>query len=135
MRCFLDMKEGKGLRGYSKENLDGGNKSSEYIHDIVVKHADRHNLLRPKTVESLFVLYRITEDSKYREWEEVIWDYGYNKQEFRVQKAFFWVTKLTHMSWRTKSHVWKRKMNDLGVFARKIYGIGSYPNSVECTSC
>ncbi|CAI9264016.1 unnamed protein product [Lactuca saligna] len=68
MRCFLDMKEGKGLRGYSKENLDGGNKSSEYIHDIVVKHVDRHNLLRPKTVESLFVLYRITKDSKYREW-------------------------------------------------------------------
>lgn len=54
--------------GYSEENLDGGNKSSEYIHDIVIKHADRHNLLRPETVESLFVLYRITEDSKYREW-------------------------------------------------------------------
>ncbi|CAI9281196.1 unnamed protein product [Lactuca saligna] len=54
--------------GYSEENLDGGNKSSEYIHDIVIKHADRHNLLRPETLESLFVLYRITEDSKYREW-------------------------------------------------------------------
>ncbi|KAL7595737.1 hypothetical protein Lser_V15G31437 [Lactuca serriola] len=54
--------------GYSEENLDGGNKSSEYIHDIVIKHVDRHNLLHPETVESLFVLYRITEDSKYREW-------------------------------------------------------------------
>ncbi|XP_076893272.1 mannosyl-oligosaccharide 1,2-alpha-mannosidase MNS3-like [Bidens hawaiensis] len=54
--------------GYSEEHLDGGNKTSEYIHDIVIKRADRHNLLRPETVESLFILYRITEDSKYREW-------------------------------------------------------------------
>ncbi|MFS8015975.1 putative mannosyl-oligosaccharide 1,2-alpha-mannosidase [Helianthus anomalus] len=54
--------------GYSENGLDGGNKTSEYIHDIVIKHADRHNLLRPETVESLFILYRITEDSKYREW-------------------------------------------------------------------
>ncbi|KAL7590236.1 hypothetical protein Lser_V15G37178 [Lactuca serriola] len=55
-------------KGYSEENLDGGNKSSKYIHDIVIKHVDRHNLLRPETLESLFVLYRITEDSKYHEW-------------------------------------------------------------------
>nr|XP_043620861.1 mannosyl-oligosaccharide 1,2-alpha-mannosidase MNS3 [Erigeron canadensis] len=54
--------------GYSEDGLDGGNKTSEYIHDIVIKHADRHNLLRPETVESLLILYRITEDSKYREW-------------------------------------------------------------------
>lgn len=54
--------------GYSEDGLDGGNKTSEYMHDIVIKHADRHNLLRPETVESLFILYRITEDPKYREW-------------------------------------------------------------------
>ncbi|KAK3205172.1 hypothetical protein Dsin_019218 [Dipteronia sinensis] len=48
--------------------LDGGNKSSEYVNDIIIKRADRHNILRPETVESLFVLYRITEDPKYREW-------------------------------------------------------------------
>ncbi|PIA25121.1 hypothetical protein AQUCO_12500025v1 [Aquilegia coerulea] len=54
--------------GYSEVGLDGGNKSSEYINDIIIKPADRHNLLRPETVESLFVLYRITEDPKYREW-------------------------------------------------------------------
>ncbi|KAJ7968933.1 alpha-1,2-Mannosidase [Quillaja saponaria] len=53
---------------YSEEGLDGGNKSSDYVHDIIIKPADRHNLLRPETVESLFVLYRITEDPKYREW-------------------------------------------------------------------
>ncbi|XP_076917018.1 mannosyl-oligosaccharide 1,2-alpha-mannosidase MNS3-like [Bidens hawaiensis] len=54
--------------GYSENGLDGGNKTSEYVHDIVIKHPDRHNLLRPETVESLFILYRITKDSKYREW-------------------------------------------------------------------
>ncbi|XP_057428842.1 mannosyl-oligosaccharide 1,2-alpha-mannosidase MNS3 [Lotus japonicus] len=53
---------------FSEEGHDGGNKNSEYINDIIIKPADRHNLLRPETVESLFVLYRITEDPKYREW-------------------------------------------------------------------
>ncbi|GLU13988.1 hypothetical protein SLE2022_305860 [Rubroshorea leprosula] len=53
---------------YSEDGLDGGNKSSKYVNDIIIKHADRHNLLRPETVESLFVLYRITQDQKYREW-------------------------------------------------------------------
>ncbi|KAM1107989.1 hypothetical protein EV1_004651 [Malus domestica] len=53
---------------FSEGGLDGGNKSSQYMNDIIIKPADRHNLLRPETVESLFVLYRITEDPKYREW-------------------------------------------------------------------
>ncbi|KAG2395867.1 hypothetical protein LR48_Vigan09g224600 [Vigna angularis] len=53
---------------FSEEGHDGGNKSSEFVNDIIIRPADRHNLLRPETVESLFVLYRITEDPKYREW-------------------------------------------------------------------
>ncbi|KAK9093492.1 hypothetical protein Syun_028403 [Stephania yunnanensis] len=53
---------------FAEDGLDGGNKSSEYVNDIIIKQADRHNLLRPETVESLFVLYRITEDKKYRDW-------------------------------------------------------------------
>jgi mannosyl-oligosaccharide alpha-1,2-mannosidase len=53
---------------FSEQGHDGGNKTSEYIHDIIIRPADRHNLLRPETVESFFVLYRITEDIKYREW-------------------------------------------------------------------
>ncbi|GFS36479.1 alpha-mannosidase 3 [Actinidia rufa] len=56
------------MEGHSEEGPDGGNKSSKYVRDIIIKPADRHNLLRPETVESLFVLYRITEDPKYREW-------------------------------------------------------------------
>lgn len=30
--------------------------------------ADRHNLLRPETVESLFYLYRLTGDRTYQDW-------------------------------------------------------------------
>uniref|UniRef100_A0A8C3WXM9 alpha-1,2-Mannosidase n=1 Tax=Catagonus wagneri TaxID=51154 RepID=A0A8C3WXM9_9CETA len=36
--------------------------------DVQVKPADRHNLLRPETVESLFYLYRLTGDRKYQDW-------------------------------------------------------------------
>jgi mannosyl-oligosaccharide alpha-1,2-mannosidase len=56
------------MEGNSEGGPGGGNKSSEYVNDIIIKPLDRHNLLRPETVESLFVLYRITEDPKYREW-------------------------------------------------------------------
>ncbi|KAB5580078.1 endoplasmic reticulum mannosyl-oligosaccharide 1,2-alpha-mannosidase [Coniochaeta sp. 2T2.1] len=36
--------------------------------DFVVKPLDSHNLQRPETVESLFYMWRITGDVKYREW-------------------------------------------------------------------
>lgn len=36
--------------------------------DMFVKDADAHNLLRPETVESLFILYRVTKDPIYQEW-------------------------------------------------------------------
>jgi len=36
--------------------------------DIIVKPRDAHNLQRPETVESLFVMWRITGDEIYREW-------------------------------------------------------------------
>ncbi|KAG8518622.1 Endoplasmic reticulum mannosyl-oligosaccharide 1,2-alpha-mannosidase [Galemys pyrenaicus] len=36
--------------------------------DVQVKPGDRHNLLRPETVESLFYLHRCTGDPKYRDW-------------------------------------------------------------------
>lgn len=53
------------VQEYSEQGLDGGNKKSKYIDDIIIKPLDRHNLMRPETVESLFVLYRITGDPKY----------------------------------------------------------------------
>ncbi|KAI0518051.1 glycoside hydrolase family 47 protein [Xylaria bambusicola] len=36
--------------------------------DYIVKPLDAHNLQRPETVESLFMMWRITEDPVYREW-------------------------------------------------------------------
>lgn len=36
--------------------------------DIIVKPLDAHNLLRPETVESLYILYRLTGDKKYQEY-------------------------------------------------------------------
>jgi mannosyl-oligosaccharide alpha-1,2-mannosidase len=36
--------------------------------DIIVKSADAHNLLRPETVESLFILYRLTGNTTYQDW-------------------------------------------------------------------
>ncbi|KAL3684934.1 hypothetical protein R1sor_002956 [Riccia sorocarpa] len=52
----------------SQTGQDGGRKDAKYAHDIQIHPLDRHNLLRPETVESLFVLYRVTGDIKYREW-------------------------------------------------------------------
>ncbi|KAG7195741.1 mannosyl-oligosaccharide alpha-1,2-mannosidase [Scheffersomyces spartinae] len=42
-------------------NTDGQSKDDFYI-----KTLDKHNLQRPETVESLFILYRLTGDVKYR---------------------------------------------------------------------
>ncbi|KAL3616899.1 Mannosyl-oligosaccharide 1,2-alpha-mannosidase mns3 [Castilleja foliolosa] len=56
------------MEGQTEGGPGGGNKNSKYVHDIIIKPADRHNLLRPETVESLFYLFRVTEDPKYREW-------------------------------------------------------------------
>lgn len=36
--------------------------------DFIVKGGDAHNLQRPETVESLFYMWRITGDEKYRQW-------------------------------------------------------------------
>ncbi|KAI4158087.1 MAG: hypothetical protein LQ342_007761 [Letrouitia transgressa] len=36
--------------------------------DFVIKRQDSHNLQRPETVETLFYMWRITEDETYREW-------------------------------------------------------------------
>jgi len=41
--------------------------------DLYVKDNDAHNLLRPETVESLFVLWRLTGDHKYRFGSFYVW--------------------------------------------------------------
>ncbi|KAF0448079.1 mannosyl-oligosaccharide alpha-1,2-mannosidase [Gigaspora margarita] len=42
--------------------------SEDATNDIIIKPLDSHNLLRPETVESLFILWRLTGDVQYREW-------------------------------------------------------------------
>ncbi|RYC60100.1 hypothetical protein CHU98_g6108 [Xylaria longipes] len=44
------------------------NSLAAWKRDYIVKPLDAHNLQRPETVESLFVMWRITEDPLYREW-------------------------------------------------------------------
>ena len=44
------------------------NEDTTKEHDFRIKPMDRHNLQRPETVESLFYLYRLTGDVKYRQW-------------------------------------------------------------------
>ncbi|KAF7544765.1 hypothetical protein G7Z17_g9710 [Cylindrodendrum hubeiense] len=41
---------------------------AEWRKDFMVKPNDVHNLQRPETVESLFYMWRITGDIRYREW-------------------------------------------------------------------
>ena len=49
---------------FYEDGLHGGNKSSEFLDDIIMRYEERHNLLQCKTAESLFVLHRITQDPK-----------------------------------------------------------------------
>ncbi|KAH8676381.1 family 47 glycosyl hydrolase [Xylariales sp. PMI_506] len=49
------------------EELDS-DPHATWRHDFDVHSADVHNLQRPETVESLFYMWRITGDIKYRDW-------------------------------------------------------------------
>ncbi|VEU24057.1 DEKNAAC105145 [Brettanomyces naardenensis] len=44
------------------------NTDSEKKEDFYIKANDRHNLQRPETVETLYYLWKITGDEKYRNW-------------------------------------------------------------------
>ncbi|KAL8781798.1 MAG: hypothetical protein Q9203_000104 [Teloschistes exilis] len=50
----------------SAELVEGA--SAEWKDDYIIKGQDAHNLQRPETVETLFYMWRITGDVKYREW-------------------------------------------------------------------
>ncbi|GKT42610.1 mannosyl-oligosaccharide 1,2-alpha-mannosidase MNS3 [Colletotrichum spaethianum] len=45
-----------------------GSALSKWKEDYTIKPLDAHNLQRPETVESVFMMYRITGNSIYREW-------------------------------------------------------------------
>jgi mannosyl-oligosaccharide alpha-1,2-mannosidase len=40
----------------------------DWLEDYEIRPLDAHNLQRPETVESLFLMWRITQDPIYREW-------------------------------------------------------------------
>lgn len=46
----------------SKDDMESGKK------DFIIKRRDAHNLQRPETVESLFLMFRVTNDPVYRKW-------------------------------------------------------------------
>lgn len=48
--------------------------SSSLSPDIHIHERDRHNLMRPETVESLFVMWRITRNEQYRTWAWTIFE-------------------------------------------------------------
>jgi len=61
--------------------------------DLYIKPLDRHNLLRPETVESLFYMWRITKEQKYRDW-------GWN-----IIQAFEKYTKVPHGGYTSINNV------------------------------
>ncbi|KAL4745271.1 hypothetical protein BDW72DRAFT_186887 [Aspergillus terricola var. indicus] len=44
------------------------NDEASWKRDLIIKPLDAHNLQRPETVESLFLMYRVTNDPLYRKW-------------------------------------------------------------------
>ncbi|KAF7169850.1 hypothetical protein CNMCM5623_002449 [Aspergillus felis] len=44
------------------------NDENSWKRDFIIKPLDAHNLQRPETVESLFLMYRVTNDPIYRKW-------------------------------------------------------------------
>jgi endoplasmic reticulum Man9GlcNAc2 1,2-alpha-mannosidase len=59
-----------GEKPTSPAKFDESGLGDEFVghDDFIIKPADSHNLQRPETVESLFYMYRITGDEKYRRW-------------------------------------------------------------------
>lgn len=74
--------------------------------DFYVKRLDQHNLQRPETVESLFVLYRLTKNEIYREWG---WEIFKAFQEHaKIQDSDAGYTSLNHVN--TESPTYRDNM-------------------------
>jgi mannosyl-oligosaccharide alpha-1,2-mannosidase len=58
----LEPEPGQRTTCATKENL------SSWKPDHIIKPLDAHNLQRPETVKSLFIMWRIKQDPIYREW-------------------------------------------------------------------
>ena len=61
---------------FPASGLNAGGAGEERVHafgDLLVKKKDAHNLLRPETVESLFVLWRVTRSEEWRDAGWAMW--------------------------------------------------------------
>ncbi|KAL4780618.1 glycoside hydrolase [Aspergillus varians] len=52
----------------SSPSQSSGDDEDCWKRDLIIKPLDAHNLQLPETVESLFLMYRVTNDSIYRKW-------------------------------------------------------------------
>ena len=61
---------------FPASGLTAGGAGEDKVHafgDLLVKKKDAHNLLRPETVESLFVLWRVTRSEEWRDAGWAMW--------------------------------------------------------------
>ncbi|XP_068771120.1 endoplasmic reticulum mannosyl-oligosaccharide 1,2-alpha-mannosidase isoform X2 [Struthio camelus] len=74
--------------------------------DVEIKPADRHNLLRPETVESLFYMYRFTGDKKYQDWGwEILQNFNKYTRVFRFDpRNASWLQVASMLERRTRFH-------------------------------
>ncbi len=59
-----DLQPNPGLRPMPRSSND----LNSWKKDFIIKPLDAHNLQRPETVESLFLMFRVTNDPIYRRW-------------------------------------------------------------------
>ncbi len=72
--------------------------------DLYVKDNDKHNLLRPETVESLYYLYKITKNKKYQDYGWKIFESfeKFTKIESGGYSAISDVTNVNNVRFRDK---------------------------------
>ena len=63
--------------------------------DLYVKEADRHNLLRPETVESLYYMYKITGETKYQDYGWKIFE-SFEKYTKIAEGGYSSINDVTH---------------------------------------
>ncbi|KAL8674692.1 MAG: hypothetical protein Q9168_000924 [Polycauliona sp. 1 TL-2023] len=70
--------------------------AAEWKDDFMIKNQDAHNLQRPETVETLFYMWRITGDEKYREWGWEMFSSFVNYTKLEGDAGFTSVASVLH---------------------------------------
>jgi endoplasmic reticulum Man9GlcNAc2 1,2-alpha-mannosidase len=66
--AFFNVDEANLVPGQQPSTRAGNDWLEDWKKDVIIKPLDAHNLQRPETVESLMLVYRITEDTLYCQW-------------------------------------------------------------------